>query len=741
MTSKDYYFDSYAHFGIHEEMLKDEVRTETYRDSIYANKHLFEGKIVLDVGCGTGILSMFAAKSGAKHVYGIDMSNIINQAREIVKDNGLSDKITLIQGKMEEVVLPVDKVDIIISEWMGYFLLYESMLDTVLVARDKYLVEGGMIFPDKATMYIAGIEDGKYKDEKINYWDNVYGFDYSSIKKIARREPLVDCVEGSSIFSDHCAFKEIDILTVKKEDLTFKVPFKITATRPLAHYTHWKQTVFYTNNDLPIKKGDTIEGTIDCAPNKSNPRDLDIIIDYTYQGGYGTVKEHEAHQIVIRFLEHYGYSETLATFRNEAGRLAFSAETNSYTDANIESLSSHLSQIQLERQNNIPSGDFEFYTTLIQSYSTLHETNILTSSVQPETQIVATSSTDKTVKLHRLVHQNGDILTQDQVISPLKIYQHHQAPVLSIDFHPIYSHIMLTTSMDGSAILVDTSIDHPSEGDEDNKKMGILQRFKDHQKYIVRGLFSPKDGRYFATASYDKTISIYENKANQHNSSNSNSNDASNDIPNYELIAKMGPYLGNVETICFIPKETSDNNNDDDQETILVAGIQNDNYLHFISMGNDNNNAPFELKKVNLNANGDDWVSFSPVWLSFYPLSPSPLLLCTTDHSSGRMILLDTNTGRQVQNYYINPTDNKFVTKRHVFHPSGKYFYVIGGDDNDEVTNTIKIIETKTGNVEATLEGHDAMIRSINLHSDLGLITAGFDHKLILWSKASLALH
>jgi protein arginine N-methyltransferase 1 len=96
------------------------------------------------------------------------MSNIIHQARKIVSDNGFADKITLIQGKMEEVQLPVDKVDIIISEWMGYFLLYESMLDTVLVARDKYLVEGGMIFPDKATMYIGAIEDGDYKDEKIN---------------------------------------------------------------------------------------------------------------------------------------------------------------------------------------------------------------------------------------------------------------------------------------------------------------------------------------------------------------------------------------------------------------------------------------------------------------------------------------------------------------------------------------------------------------------------------------------
>ena len=66
--SQDYYFDSYAHFGIHEEMLKDEVRTLTYRNSMYHNKHLFKDKVVLDVGCGTGILSMFAAKAGAKHV-------------------------------------------------------------------------------------------------------------------------------------------------------------------------------------------------------------------------------------------------------------------------------------------------------------------------------------------------------------------------------------------------------------------------------------------------------------------------------------------------------------------------------------------------------------------------------------------------------------------------------------------------------------------------------------------------
>jgi len=127
---------------------------------------------VLDVGCGTGILSMFAARAGAKHVIGVDMSSIINKATAIVAANGLSNKITLLQGKMEEVKMPSEhmpdgKVDIIISEWMGYFLLYESMLDTVIYARDTYLRQEGKIFPDKATIYMAAIEDGDYKDDKI----------------------------------------------------------------------------------------------------------------------------------------------------------------------------------------------------------------------------------------------------------------------------------------------------------------------------------------------------------------------------------------------------------------------------------------------------------------------------------------------------------------------------------------------------------------------------------------------
>ena len=86
-------------------------------------------------------------------------------------------EITLVKGKLEEAELPIQEFDIIISEWMGYFLLYESMLDTVLLARDKYLKPDGLIFPDHARMYISAIEDQDYKEEKIN----CASLDFSSI--------------------------------------------------------------------------------------------------------------------------------------------------------------------------------------------------------------------------------------------------------------------------------------------------------------------------------------------------------------------------------------------------------------------------------------------------------------------------------------------------------------------------------------------------------------------------------
>jgi len=320
MTSKDYYFDSYAHFGIHEEMLKDEVRTLTYRNSMWHNKHLFKGKVVLDVGCGTGILSMFAAKAGAAKVIGVDMSSIVEHAKKIVADNNLSDVVEIIRGKVEEVTLPagIEKVDIIISEWMGYCLFYESMLDTVLYARDKWLKPGGLMFPDRATLYVTAIEDRQYKDDKIYWWDDVYGFDMSAIRRVAVSEPIVDVVDRNQVVTGACLVKEIDIQTCTKEDIPFDSPFQIQckrndyihalvtffnvefthchkrvgfSTAPEAPYTHWKQTVFYLNEYLTCKKGEDVKGRFKMMPNSRNKRDMDFEVDIDFSGECGTVKE------------------------------------------------------------------------------------------------------------------------------------------------------------------------------------------------------------------------------------------------------------------------------------------------------------------------------------------------------------------------------------------------------------------------------------------------------------------
>ncbi|MFS7981910.1 putative methyltransferase [Helianthus anomalus] len=112
---------------------------------------------------------------------------------------------------VEEIDLPVPQVDVIILEWMGYFLLYENMLNTVLYARDKWLVSDGIVLPDNATLHLTAIEDFEYKEDKIEFWKNVYGFDMCCIRKQSMMEPLVD--------------------TMTSGDASFTAPFKLVAER------------------------------------------------------------------------------------------------------------------------------------------------------------------------------------------------------------------------------------------------------------------------------------------------------------------------------------------------------------------------------------------------------------------------------------------------------------------------------------------------------------------------------
>ncbi|NXC06098.1 ANM3 methyltransferase, partial [Orthonyx spaldingii] len=300
------YFSSYGHYGIHEEMLKDKVRTESYRDFIYQNPHIFKDKVVLDVGCGTGILSMFAAKAGAKKVIGVDQSEIIYQAMDIIRLNKLENIITLVKGRIEEVDLPVEKVDIIISEWMGYFLLFESMLDSVIYAKDKYLAEGGSVYPDLCTISLVAVGDMNKHVDKLLFWEDVYGFDMSCMKKAVIPEAVVEVLDPNTLISTASVIKHIDCNTASTPDLEFSSDFALSitmstqctaiagyfdvsfekncynkvllSTGPQCTKTHWKQTVFLLEKPIPVESGEALRGKITVRKNRKDPRSLFVTL-------------------------------------------------------------------------------------------------------------------------------------------------------------------------------------------------------------------------------------------------------------------------------------------------------------------------------------------------------------------------------------------------------------------------------------------------------------------------------
>lgn len=230
----DYYFGGYSHIGIHETMLRDAARTNAYADALLKNSEFVKGKVVLDVGCGTGILCLLAAKAGAKKVIGVDMSSIIERSKKVVKKNGYEDVITLVRGKLEDVTLPVEngEVDIIVSEWMGYGLYFENMLPAVMYAKEKYLRKGdkegesrGVVMPSDAILFIEAITADTHNDDRVSWWGDVYGFDMTEMTELFTAEAQVEVTSQQSVISDRARIHSLDIGTAIDNDLDFNAPF------------------------------------------------------------------------------------------------------------------------------------------------------------------------------------------------------------------------------------------------------------------------------------------------------------------------------------------------------------------------------------------------------------------------------------------------------------------------------------------------------------------------------------
>eukprot|EP00887_Chlorella_sp_A99_P001900 scaffold18.g1900.t1 len=266
------YFCTYSYLYHQKEMLEDRVRTTAYYNACLQNKRNFHDKA--STFCNSGILAIFAAKAGARKVYAVEATSMAKFAKRMVAAQGLEGVVEVIQGVVESVTLP-EKVDIIISEWMGdmeqfygvsmdclssdfrreqqeylqataawtdesgpveafcgffdttfagskadptdfpvtlstapdptgathwgqgYFLLRESMLDSVLVARDKFLKPGGALFPSHARMFVAPIRSSLTHQRQAEFQRCME--DWADFLQSFLLHPPVECAAGDSL--------------------------------------------------------------------------------------------------------------------------------------------------------------------------------------------------------------------------------------------------------------------------------------------------------------------------------------------------------------------------------------------------------------------------------------------------------------------------------------------------------------------------------------------------------------
>ena len=227
----------------YEKMIGDKVRMDAYLAAL--RRAISPGCRVLEIGSGTGVMALLASQFGPRHVYSVEPSPAIAVARQIAQANGLSDRVTFIQGLSTRVKLP-EKCDVIFSDLRGILPLYTSHLESIIHAREQHLAANGRLIPQEDTLWVALTDAPRSNNDPLPQWDrDRSGLDLSAIRSYLANTPSKCRVAVDRLLTEKSCWTTLNYTRINSSDVSGEVRLTCAKDGRARGLVLWFETKLY----------------------------------------------------------------------------------------------------------------------------------------------------------------------------------------------------------------------------------------------------------------------------------------------------------------------------------------------------------------------------------------------------------------------------------------------------------------------------------------------------------------